>query len=292
VFLGTLSNTAHAAVTGLQVTHRGHTYSIPDDVQTVADLQSSMSLTSGQTLADIQKQSVVWNDQKLDVHANLAKVGVKEGDLLTLVSPTGSGKKKKKSLSTSTVTAATSSSTAESSTSNDNNMDAMMKDYLAKSGIDSSQLDDFMKSMGGLGGGAGSNGEQPSMQEAMQAMSGMMNSPLFKEFMSDPEKLEQSRQMILTNPMLKGMMAGMPGMDQLLNSKEAWREAMMAAATMYQSMDQDDLMKGIMSGLSGGMPPSAGSSAPPAGLFDGMTLDPPASTTTAAAALEELDEED
>jgi hypothetical protein len=34
--------------------------------------------------------------------------------------------------------------------------------------------------------------------------------------MNDPAKLEESRQMILNNPMHKSMMAGMPGMDQLL----------------------------------------------------------------------------
>ena len=55
-----------------------------------------------------------------------------------------------------------------------------------------------------------------------------MNSPIFKEYMSDPDRLEESRQMILNNPMLKSMMAGMPGMEDLLNSPEAWREAMQA----------------------------------------------------------------
>ena len=94
-------------------------------------------------------------------------------------------------------------------------------------------------------------------------MSGMMNSPIFKEYMNDPEKLEESRQMILNNPMLKGMMAGMPGMEDLLNNPDAWREAMQAAASMYQNMDQDELMQAMMGGG------AAGAGGMPSGLFDG-----------------------
>ena len=69
------------------------------------------------------------------------------------------------------------------------------------------QLNEFMKSMGAGDG----DGAPPNMEEAMSQMGSMMNSPIFQEFMSDPEKLEQSRQMILSNPLLKSMMAGMPG---------------------------------------------------------------------------------
>jgi hypothetical protein len=129
-------------------------------------------------------------------------------------------------------------------------------------------MDDILKSLGGAGGAGGLDemmksmgGEgAPSMQESMEMMGSMMNSPIFKEYMNDPDKLEESRQMILNNPMLKSMMAGMPGMEDLLNSPEAWREAMQAAAGMYSNMDQDQLMQAMMGGASGaGMP---------GGLFD------------------------
>mmetsp|Transcript_18601 Transcript_18601/g.26257 ORF Transcript_18601/g.26257 Transcript_18601/m.26257 type:complete len:106 (+) Transcript_18601:162-479(+) len=103
-------------------------------------------------------------------------------------------------------------------------------------------------------------------------MSDMMKSPMFQEYMSDPEKLEQSRQMILQNPMLKSMMGGMPGMEELLNNPDAWREAMQAAANMYQNMDPNDLMK-AMNGM-GGMPGG--------GMFG--------EDSTATAALDELSE--
>ena len=114
-----------------------------------------------------------------------------------------------------------------------------------------------------------------------------MNSPIFKEYMSDPDRLEESRQMILNNPMLKSMMAGMPGMEDLLNSPEAWREAMQAAAAMYENMDQNDLMQAMMGGAGGmpggGMPGSGMPGGGMPGLFDDTKINE-------MAALDELSE--
>ena len=77
---------------------------------------------------------------------------------------------------------------------------ASMQDLMKQAGLDSEKLDELM---GSLGGGAGGDGEMPSMEESMKMMSSMMNSPMIQEMLSDPERLEQSRQMILQNPMLK-----------------------------------------------------------------------------------------
>jgi hypothetical protein len=74
------------------------------------------------------------------------------------------------------------------------------------------------------------------------------------------------------------MMAGMPGMEELLNDKDAWREAMQAAANMYKSMDPNQMMQAMMGNMDG-----LGNN----GLFDG-TLD----NNAAAAALDELSEGD
>ena len=76
------------------------------------------------------------------------------------------------------------------------------------------------------------------------------------------------------------MMEGMPGMAELLNDPDAWREAMQAAAAMYQNMDPNQLMNAMMGNVDG--MPGAG------GLFDG-TLD---NNNAAAAALDELSEGD
>merc|ERR1711935_585795 len=96
----------------------------------------------------------------------------------------------------------------------------MMESMLKRAGVDPTQMEELMKSMPG-------GGDMPDMKESMDMMQSMMSSPIFQEYMSDPEKLEQSRQMILSNPMMKGMMAGMPGMDEILNDPIKWRETML-----------------------------------------------------------------
>lgn len=110
----------------------------------------------------------------------------------------------------------------------------VMEELLKQAGIDSSKFDDIMKSMGGGLGGDG--GGMPDMKQSMEMMQSMMNSPMFQQYFNDPERLEQSRQMIMDNPMMKSMMASLPGFEDILNDKVKWRETMMAAAKMYQDM--------------------------------------------------------
>merc|ERR1711862_19412 len=109
----------------------------------------------------------------------------------------------------------------------------------------------------------------------------------FKEYLSDPDKLEESRLMILNNPLLKSMMAGMPGMEDLLNDEVAWRQAMQSAANLYTSMDSDQIMQAMKSMGGGDMGGAGGGMGLPGGLFDG-TLD----NSNTATAFDELDEED
>jgi Ubiquitin family len=220
-------------VPNIQVTLRGKKYDL-EDITTVAELQERLSEVSG--VHPSQQGRVLFNGQRLAASDFLSEAGVSEGDQLNIVP----GKTKSKSKSSPVLGNAASASSDEVPTSDG------LKDLLQSSGVDTSKLDELMKSMGGSGG------EAPNLQESMEMMSGMMNSPVFKEYMSDPERLEQSRQMILQNPMLKGMMVGLPGMEDILNSPEAWREAMQAAAAMYQNMDQNDLMKAMMGGAPGG----------------------------------------
>lgn len=163
----------------------------------------------------------------------------------------------------------------------DASADNFMKDMLQKAGMDPSQMEELMASMPS-GEGEGEGG----MEEGLNMMSSMMKSPIFQDYMSDPEKLEQSRQMILQNPMLKGMMGGMPGMEELLNNPDAWREAMQAAANMYQNMDSGDLMKAMegMGGMPGGGMPGM------EGMFGDIGNMGSSAATTAA--LDELSEDD
>lgn len=254
-------------IRNVQVTLRGKKYDV-EDVNTVQDVQDKVKEMSG-----VGDQLVLFEGKRLESGEVLSDAGVAEGAQLNMV-PT-STKKTKKSAST-TASAGAAAATATASTVTAAEASDPMQDYLKKAGIDTDQLDEMVKNMG-IGSGEGG---APSLKESMETMSGLMNSPLFMQYMQDPEKLEQSRQMILNNPMLKGMMAGMPGMEELLNDPNAFREAMQAAASMYQDMDKDQLLSAMMGGMSG---------APPPGLFDG-TLDQ--SAAAAAAALEELDEDD
>jgi hypothetical protein len=198
-------------------------------------------------------------------------------------------KSKKKSSSSSSATAISAKGDL-SAGADSSSIEAAMQEYLKKAGVDTDQLEELVKNLG-EGGGGGAGG-MPGMKESLEMMNSMMDSELFQSYLNDPEKLEQSRQMILSNPMLKSMMGGMPGMEQILNDPVAWREAMQAAASMYKSMDPDTLMS-MMSmggaGASAGEGMGAGGGLPP-GLFSG-TLDDP-SSTAAAAALDELDEDE
>lgn len=248
------------------MTLRGQKYDV-SDVTTVQDLQEQIEALSGVNAK--QQGRVIFGGKRLNPETVLAEAGVPEdGAHLNMVPSTSSNNKKKKagSIATTAIDSMSQQSAAASS--------SPMADLLKQSGIDTKDLDEMMKSMG--------SGAAPSMEESMKAMTEAMNSPLFQEMMSDPQRLEQSRQMILNNPMLKSMMAGMPGIEDLLNDPDAWREAMQAAADMYKSMDSDTLMKAMMGGAeaAAGLPGGGG-------LFDG-TLD----DTAANAALDELDEDD
>lgn len=250
---------ANVPISSVQVTLRGKKYDI-EDVTTVSELQERLSESSG--VDPSQQGRVLFNGKRLDPSESLSTAGVAEGDQLNMVP----GKAKSKTKPNGGTAAASEDSTSSS-----------MKDILEGSGLDQSKLDDLMKNMGGA------DGKAPDLQESMEMMSGMMNSPIFQEYMNDPERLEQSRQMILQNPMLKSMMGSMPGMEELLNSPEAWREAMQAAASLYQNMDQEDLMKAMMGGAG-----AAGGMGMPNGLFDGAGL--PGDTSSSMSALDELSE--
>jgi hypothetical protein len=173
-----------------------------------------------------------------------------------------------------------------------------MKQMLEASGIDTNKMEEMVKNMmggggsdGGAGGGLGGlfGGKSPSMEESMDMMSSMMNSPLFSQYMNDPEKLEESRQMILSNPMMKSMLEMNPQLSQVLNDPIAWRETMQAAAKMYQEMDKDELLAAMKESAA-----AAGSGMMPGGLPDGL---PPGlfgdgAASSSPSTLDELDEDD
>ena len=256
---------ANVPISSVQVSLRGKKYDV-EDVTTVSELQERVTELSGIKASD--QGRLLFNGKSLKGDDSLSAAGVSPGDQLNMVPGKTKSKKSSSSAASSSSKATDSSSTASATVAAASDPSAKMKEMLKESGVDTDKLEEMYKNMGGgmPGMGGGANGEAPSMQESMAAMTDMMKSPIFTEYMNDPQKLEESRQMILNNPMMKSMMAGMPGMEEVLNDPDAWREAMQAAASMYQNMDSNDLMQAMMGGPGGA---GAGGGMPP-GLFDGM----------------------
>lgn len=219
----------------VQVTLRGKKYDI-DGVTTVQELQSKVESESG--VSSSKQGRVLFGGRKLSSLDVLEDVGVIDGSVLNLVPS-------RNKAVTSTVSERKASTNA-SSQSTDVDGTAMksglngngITDLLKNAGLDPSKLDDLLKASGQSG--------MPNLQESLDMMQNMMNSPLFQEYMNDPERLEQSRQMILNDPMLRNMMTSMPGFSEILNDPVKWREAMTGAAKMYKEMGSD-----IMSALAG-----------------------------------------
>jgi Ubiquitin family. len=245
--LGTSWQAIFAKPLNVSVVLSGKKYSVPS-VNSVSELQSSLQSLSG--VPTHLQGKVLFGGKKLKPEDILEDVGVQDGSLINVVpSKTGGGSN---SGNTSSGSGGSSSLAGAGSGSSGNKMDQMVKDMMEKAGIDPSQMDEMMKQMGG---------EMPSMEESIQAMQEMMNSPMFQEYMNDPEKLEQSRQMILNNPMMKGMMASMPGFEEILNDPIKWRETMVAAANMYKNLGSDlgKLMEGSFGDMGGAFSGSAAS---------------------------------
>lgn len=241
-------------------------------VNTVQELQSSLESQSG--IATSKQGKVLFGGKKLKPTDVLDSVGVEDGSVINVV-PAKKNKGKSKGAGAGAVTAgagADAGGAGASGGGGGGGMDDMMKDMMKQAGVDPAQMDEMMKQMGG---------SMPNMQESMEAMQEMMSSPMFQEYMEDPEKLEQSRQMILNNPMMKGMMASMPGFDEILNDPVKWRETMIAAANMYKNMGSD--LSKLME--QGGMPDMGGF-----GGMPGMGGGGFAGLDGAAAGLDDLSE--
>jgi len=275
--IGVTSAAAPTPVSNVQVSLKGKKYQI-DGVTTVSELQERLEEQSG--IAPSKQGKILHNGKRLSAGADassLSEAGVSEGDQLNCVPSKKSSSSSKKKASAATATSAAAPAAADSAGDAMGDLNEMVS-----------------KMMGGMGGGmgGGADGEMPDMAESMKMMKELTNSPLFAEYMNNPDKLEESRQAILDNPMMKSMMASMPGMSDLLADKDAWAQTMQAAAGIMQSMDPEDMIKmmeaqgmmggeggmGGMGGMGGGMPPGLGGMG---NMFDGAS---------ASSALDELSE--
>lgn len=265
----------------VSVTLRGKKYSVPN-VSTVSEIQQSVEDLSGLAAS---KQGVLFGGQKLKPTDVLEDVGIEDGSVINIVPST----KKKSKKSTSNVSNASTGATTTNSAVVDNSgsgqsessgsTNNIMNDLLKAAGIDTDKMQDMLKGLPGAGDGP------PDMMKSMEMMQQMMSSPLFKDFMNNPERLEQARQMILQNPMMKSMMGSLPGFEEIINDREKWRETMVAAAQMYENMSPD-MMKAMVD-MGAGM--DLNKSMP--GMGSGFGL-PDLNASPAFAGLDELSEGD
>jgi hypothetical protein len=233
----------------IQVTLRGKKYSV-SNVSTVSQLQATVENLTGLVS---EKQSLLFNGKKLkpdDEHNDdLEEYGIEDGSVINVV-PLSSkaGKKKSPTVPSAPSTAEVSSNGQVSSNDSSGfNVDNLM----SQAGMDTSKLQDLMKGFGGM-----DNGKLPDFKESISMMKDLMSNPILQEMLTDPERLEQSRQMILSNPMMKSMFMGMPGFEELLNDKEKWRDSMIAAVDMYKDINpemMENMISGLQSGLNGNL---------------------------------------
>ncbi len=70
-------------------------------------------------------------------------------------------------------------------------------------------------------------------------MEQFLDSPMMQEFLNDPEKMEQSRQALLNNPMAMQMMQQMPGFEEIINDKDKFQERMLASKAQFDAMRKE-----------------------------------------------------
>jgi len=219
----------------IHTTLRGKKYTL-NNVSTVKEVQQSLLEQSGEP--STSNIILLFGGQKLKSNDVLEDIGVEDGSVMNAI-PASSTKKKKKHK------AATEEKPIDSSASSSSMPD--MEELMKKSGLDPS----IMNNLFPQGEGA------PNLEQSMKMMQDMIQTPYFQEFLNDPDKMEESRQLLLQNPMMKGMLDSIPFMKDIIGNKDAFRQTMLSAAQMYKDMGDGDGMAEAMqkmNGMFGGMP--------------------------------------
>ena len=216
--------------------------------------------------------------------SELSDLGLTDGSVLNVVPK----KKKSSSSSSKSLNAQMNPNKAQNSAKavNDNDLNKQMnqmEEMLKAQGIDPEELKNMLPE----------DGKMPDPADAMKMMQDMMSNPVFDEYMNDEAKLEESRQQILNNPMMKAAMQNIPGFNEILNSKEMWRDTMRAAAQMYKNMGPEELSAMMNMGMGGGMPGMGGGMPGMGGMGGGMpNMNDLFGGNSGTSALDELSEGD
>ena len=213
----------------IHTTLRGKKYTL-NNVSTVKEVQESLLEQSGEP--STSGIILLFGGQKLKSNDVLEDIGVEDGSVMNAIP---ASKKKKKPKAT----------TAEEQPIKSSSPMAGMEELMKQSGLDPSVMNNMFPE------GA------PDMEQSMKMMQDMIQTPYFQEFLNDPDKMEESRQLLLQNPMMKSMLDSIPFMKDIIADKDAFRQTMLSAAQMYKDMGDGEGMADAMqkmSGMFGGMP--------------------------------------
>lgn len=99
--------------------------------------------------------------------------------------------------------------------------------------------------MGGSSAGSDRNsnsagGMDPTalMSQMSQMMGGLWDSPVMQEYLTSPDKQEESRQALLSNPFLRQWMDSDPQFREVVEDPSKWKESMQAAKELFATQGQ------------------------------------------------------
>lgn len=214
------------------------------DAPSVSDLQESISSSSGITP---DRQTILFRGQVLDAGTQLSNYSLSDGAVISVVRRIGKSAASKPAMSATPAAAPTSTAPiTEPSTEPDGDappasMEEMMRalNMGAGGGAGAAQMSGLASMLAGGGGATGEalGGAPLNMENLMaqipQLFSGLMNAPVFKDYLNSAEKQEQSREAILTNPVMKKLLEEDPEFARVLNDPEKWRASMDAAKSLF-----------------------------------------------------------
>lgn len=238
----------------------GKTYELsPGADATVGSLQAMISKESG---IDADRQTLLFNRAVLsDPSAPLSSINIPDGATVSVVRRVGKAGAASSAASRPTPAAArsTTSTTPASGASGAagaGGLEEMMRSMGLGAGAGGAgggaggpnpaamqQMQQMMQMLGGgagggLGGGpgaAGGGGGGDMMTGIQNMMQSLFSSPAMQEYLNDPEKQEQSRQMLASNPLLTQMMGG-ADMEAAISDPAKWKESMNAARQLVSSL--------------------------------------------------------
>ncbi|KAJ1627921.1 hypothetical protein T492DRAFT_1145949 [Pavlovales sp. CCMP2436] len=167
---------------------------------TVSELQEQVASAQG---LRPDRQAVFFKGKKLSPEDTLAEAGVQDGDAITVTAARGR------------------SAVAESRVAGGAALSMELDDI--DSALDAMPAPSSV-APAGMGGGMGG-------MDPMSMLGGAQQKEVL-EALSDPKKLEQSRQMLLKHPMYKQMSAQVPGLAEAVSDPKKWKETMEQAREM------------------------------------------------------------